>query len=1090
MTALPAEIYRQLIDEFANAWSSGKAPEITEYLQRGREQLHTETISSDFVLTLIELDLVQRIGRSAHRTVPSAHEPRVEDYAEYLGEYCGDRSIPFSLIAEEFRARLNAGEHPDIEEYQHRFPDNQSFEQLLGFNDTIIPDPYATQATDSRPSPRIFGRYRIDRELGRGGMGVVYEASPIDGGPSVALKTLNHRHAGALTRFKHEFRVLSDLTHRNLVRLGELVTTSIDPFFTMEIIHGKDFISYVRSAVDTAAVEPQLPFNEHRLRNSLQQLAEGLKALHEAGCIHRDIKPSNVLVTETGRTVLVDFGLALDAADKSGEFAGTPYYMAPEQAQGKPVTPAVDAYALGVMLFEALTGETAFHEHRWDDLLAAKLSPERPTPRQLLSAIPDDLSRLCDQLLQVSPESRPTADEIVQRLTGTKATPSNADVWIGRTTQLMSLETAWKEVQHGATRVILISGFSGVGKTALVDRFLQDLRTGDQVVILRGRCYQNESVAYQGFDSAVDALVQHLKGLAENQVERVLPLELEPLCQIFPALLEVPAVARNQSSRRAYGDPRERRQQGLAALRELLCRIARWESLVIFVDDLQWGDAETAELFRELFPVEKAPHAMFIGTYRSEEAESHCLCRIRLSQQPASNPPLLAEQTEISVDRLEHAEATQLARDLLQRGGFPDSSIAERIASEAEGDPLFIRVFARQVIESDAGVNNATQQIGDWTLQDVIWNQVRRLDPVSRRAMELLSVAGRPLQIDDLEFVAGQSASRLGLTRALRVKRLIRHLSDHEQVETYHDKIRQTIVGQIPEQAVRSLCLDLADHLECRSKDLDVEFLADLLRRAQQWERSGEYYIRAAESASEKLAFELAVQCFRRAIEQLSPSGRREQELRTRLGDALANASRGAEAADEYLKAAALADPDDRPPLYQKAALRLLTSGHVDKGIDVLQDALEAFDLPWPRGNWQAIAGLVSRLVRLRFQRLDVTQRGTPTSPREQACLDVCWSASAGLSVVDPVRGAFFVTESLLRSLRCGSARFLGRSLAAYMGHAAIGGRRSRREVRRVLLASREAARRRASLFSCARRHVTWNCRVVVRSMAQRSTML
>ena len=107
MTALPAEIYRQLIDEFANAWSSGKAPEITEYLQRGREQLHTETISSDFVLTLIELDLVQRIGRSAHRTVPSAHEPRVEDYAEYLGEYCGDRSIPFSLIAEEFRGKGN-----------------------------------------------------------------------------------------------------------------------------------------------------------------------------------------------------------------------------------------------------------------------------------------------------------------------------------------------------------------------------------------------------------------------------------------------------------------------------------------------------------------------------------------------------------------------------------------------------------------------------------------------------------------------------------------------------------------------------------------------------------------------------------------------------------------------------------------------------------------------------------------------------------------------------------------------------------------------------------------------------------------------
>ncbi len=1058
--ALAEEIYRQLIDEFSKAWSAGSAPEVAEYLQRGRDQLQIGTISSNFVQSLIELDLVQRIVRSSSGSATVERPPRIEDYADYLGEYCGERTIPVSLIAGEFRARLQAGEHPAIEEYQLRFPDYKSIKQLFELDDAFNSDPFATKPPDSRPAPRTFGRYRIDRELGRGGMGVVYQASPIAGGPPVALKTLNQRHAGALTRFKREFRVLSDLTHRNLVKLGELVTTSMDPFFTMELVHGEDFLSYVRSGSDTAAANPHLPFNEQRLRDCLEQLAEGLKALHDEGCIHRDIKPSNVLVNDRGRVVLVDFGLAVDEADQPGEFAGTPYYMAPEQAQGKRVTPAVDAYALGVMLFEALTGKPAFHDHRWDELLAAKLSTERPTPSQLFSSIPEDLSRLCDQLLQVSPESRPNADEILQSLTGAKATPSNAEVWIGRSSQLSRLEAAWKEVQRGATRVVLISGSSGVGKTALVERFIQELRLRDQVVILRGRCYENESVAYQGFDSAVDALVQHLKQVSANQVERILPLELEPLCQIFPALLEVPAVAKNQSSHRAYGNPRERRQQGLAALRELLCRVTRWESLVIFVDDLQWGDDETTELFRELFQAENAPHALFIGTYRSEDADNRCLSRIRVSQQPASDRPLLTEQTEISVDRLEPTEARQLARDLLLHGGFSDFSIAARIAQEAEGDPLFIRVFARQVIESGVTGTDAVQQIGAWTLQDVIWNQVRGLDPISRRVMELLAVAGRPVPIDDLESLASKNESRFGLTRALRAKRLIRHLSDHQQVETYHDKIRESVLTQIPEEQYRSLCLALADHLESRSSELDVEFLADLLRRAGQLTRSGEYYVRAAESASEKLAFELAVQYQRRAIDQLSPAGRLEQEMRTKLGDALANASRAAEAADEYLKAAALADPDQRPPLYQKAALRLLTSGHVDQGIDVLKDALEAFDLPWPRRNWHAIVGLIFRVGRLRFQRLDMTRRRVVSpSPREQECLDVCWAATAGLSVVDPIRGAFYVTESLHRSLRFGNIRFLGRSLAAYIGHAAIGGRRSRREVRRVLLASRDVAR-------------------------------
>src|SRR5262249_35029400 len=160
-----------------------------------------------------------------------------------------------------------------------------------------------------------------------------------------------------LMRFKNEFRALSDLHHTNLVSLGELIQDEGLWFFTMELVDGDDFLAHVR---------PHGKHDESRLRATLGQLADGLGALHRAGKVHRDIKPSNVRVTRDGRVVLLDLGLVTDAAIEGGartssdQVVGTATYMAPEQAQSKPVTAAADWYAVGVVLYEALTGELPF----------------------------------------------------------------------------------------------------------------------------------------------------------------------------------------------------------------------------------------------------------------------------------------------------------------------------------------------------------------------------------------------------------------------------------------------------------------------------------------------------------------------------------------------------------------------------------------------------------------------------------------------------------------------------------------------------------------------------------------------------------
>ena len=224
-------------------------------------------------------------------------------------------------------------------------------------------------------------RFELVRRIGVGGMGVVYEVGDRERLARFALKTLPPLSQHRLSLFKNEFRVLRGLSHRNLVTLGELVKDRDHWFFTMELVEGAPFLSWVcpRAAlieesptVSDVANHPDWPgiggatrtrFDEDRLRDGLRQLAAALHALHGRGKVHRDIKPSNVLVTHEGRVVVLDFGLVRDLRgpeNDDGLLVGTPAYMAPEQTSHAQVGPEVDWYSVGVMLYAALSGRLPF----------------------------------------------------------------------------------------------------------------------------------------------------------------------------------------------------------------------------------------------------------------------------------------------------------------------------------------------------------------------------------------------------------------------------------------------------------------------------------------------------------------------------------------------------------------------------------------------------------------------------------------------------------------------------------------------------------------------------------------------------------
>ena len=239
-------------------------------------------------------------------------------------------------------------------------------------------------------------------------MGVVYEAYDRVWQQTVALKTLVRTDPSAIYRLKTEFRSLADVAHPSLVCLYELFIENDLCFFTMELIDGVNLIRYVRdsddpateatpspsqapgdqdqtltlaTAVDSSASMARLKRGAklERLRLVLRQLAEGLCALHDANKLHRDIKPSNIMVTTSGRVVILDFGLTTEltsSALHTLKFAGTPAYMSPEQGLDGQLTRASDWYSVGVTLYQSLTGSLPFADSDIVQLMRMKQTLE------------------------------------------------------------------------------------------------------------------------------------------------------------------------------------------------------------------------------------------------------------------------------------------------------------------------------------------------------------------------------------------------------------------------------------------------------------------------------------------------------------------------------------------------------------------------------------------------------------------------------------------------------------------------------------------------------------------------------------------
>jgi len=898
-------------------------------------------------------------------------------------------------------------------------------------------------------------------------MGEVYEAVDPARDLRVALKVLQQRLGPqSILRFKQEFRTLAGVAHPNLVLLYELVSDADHWFFTMELVDGVDLLEYVwdfNARQASATVVPSgverttrsrpaimekpgpvaipagtdesrpTPADLVRVWRAFRQLADGLSAIHAQGKLHRDIKPSNVKVTPEGRVVVLDFGLITELRHSGSEVIGTIDYMSPEQAAGRALHDTSDWYSFGVVLYLALTGRLPYEGWALEVYADERRPPPEP-PSRFVSGVPPALERLTMSLLVPDPGARPpgaqiraffaTTDPMVvtsraAAVTGAADLPPRS-LFVGRNRELQRLDSAFNAVADGVSVVALVSGRSGIGKSALTNAFLGRVAHRPRVVVLRGRCFQQESVPYKAVDALVDSLTSYLEQLGADRLAQMLPRDIAALAAIFPVLRRLPGVA--AAPRRLDKlDEHELRRRAFIAFKELLARLGDRVKLILHIDDLQWGDSDSAALLTEIMRPPDAPALLLLGTCRSESSEGACVQALR--DIPAAH--VGHRYWEIEVEPLDDRDAASLAASLMPPG--TNRADVTAIVREAGGNPYFLQELATSTGDGGPRAGGAAPLTLDQTIRD----RLGRLPIDLQRYLRVVAVAGRPIA-DDHAVTAAGLAPDLAILTTLRAGHLVRTTGSAGRIEvdTYHDRIRESLVADLEADELRRLHGRLALTLD-GAGSADDETLAVHYDQAGETARAGPRYVAAADRAVRALAFNRAVSLYERALE-IGPAAGEAGALRVKLADALASAGRTLDAATTYETAAAeTSNAAQSFELHRRAGYCYSSCGQVVPGKTAFNRALGHFGMRLPRSLPETFARLIAVQLRLKLRGMRFTERPEQAIPRDELeRIDAAWSVGTGLGLVDIAPGWLFTSYALLLALKGGEPKRIARALS------------------------------------------------------------
>lgn len=779
--------------------------------------------------------------------------------------------------------------------------------------------------------PMIGNRYQPVRELGKGGMGVIYAALDRLTGQMVALKLIATSAVKASLEtgqypedlklaLSREFQVLASLRHPHIISVLDYGFDSPgedgqrQPYYTMELLNGSQNIL-------KASENQPLPVK----LGLLIELLQALTYLHRRGILHHDLKPENVLRDEQGQIKVLDFGISIDRNQTEGtqETMGTLAYMAPEVLMGRDAAEASDLYAVGVIAYEVLTGRYPFDTSNLSVLVDAiireepDLTPlqeferdsdaasiaEAPTESRLSDAFstvtgvppvdtpvprssgtgsfepaPHSLPTIIQRLLLKDPTERyHDAQEVIRDLCAAGNLPlpaESSDIrdsflqaaqFIGRETEFKSLQDALKMMLTGIGSAWLVAGESGIGKSRLLD----ELRTHALIQgawVIRGQAVEGGGLLYELWRTPLRRLVLStpLDDLEAGILKEVIP--------DIGVLLErdIPDAPELDSS--------VARQRLLHTIAAVFKR--QTQPLVLLLEDLHWAN-EDLEILKQLVPLVNEQALLIIGSYRHDEA-------LDLAAQ-------LPTMKLIRLERLAKTEIEALSTSMLGRGGHnPD--VVSLLQEETEGNIFFIveviRTLAEEVGSLDkVGLETLPVRVFAGGVQQIIRRRLGRVPEDARHLLKLAAIAGRQLDLNMMQCLAGD-----------RLERWLTICADTAVLEIYdgawrfaHDKLREALLADLIPFETSRLNREVALALEAAypaadDRELWASVLAEHWHEAGDSQREAEYLELAGKKALESAVYEKAISYFNRALvlkKDATPN--QKAALNYALGDAYYN---------------------------------------------------------------------------------------------------------------------------------------------------------------------------------------------------------
>ena len=751
-------------------------------------------------------------------------------------------------------------------------------------------------------------RYRLDAEIGRGGMGVVYRGHDTLLDRDVAVKILFQTALGGegRARLLREAQAAARLNHPNIVSVYDAGEAAGSPFVVMELVEGGSLHSHRRQDLD-------------KIVAIARQISAALVHAHTHGFIHRDLKPENVLLARDGSAKLSDFGLARPITSRltnEGMIVGTVFYLAPEQALGHKIDGRVDLYALGVLLYELTTGQLPFVGDDPLAVISQHLHAPVVPPRARNAGIPPVLDALITSLMSKDPEDRPgSAAEVVRILNAPDILDKEAipvqelsvlerierGRMVGRERELRQARTLWTSAVSGQGQMLLVSGEPGIGKTRLV----QSLATQVQVSggrALQGACYAEGGMPYAPFAQLLRGVlgeeVDESVGLPDSVVADL--LNLGPILRLnHPEHTPDPSPEDQQTER-------HRLFQGMLTLFTVLARQA---PLLVVVEDIHWADSGTLLLLRHLARHLRRQRLLLVVTYRDVEPDE---------AQPLHE--LLLElhrerlATRLKLLRLDREQTRELLAVLFAEETTPE--FLDGIYTETEGNPFFIEEVCKALVDS----GRLYYEDGRWhrpsmdelgipqNVSVAIQSRVRVLPHAAQQTLRLAAILGRTFGLDTLAAASELDEDALldGLEDARRAQ-LIEEVNEKQPAlargaahhasrrapqpasgRTFtfvHGLIASTLVASMATTQRRRLHHQAAAAIES-SSPAGFEALAYHYDRAGNTDKATHYLLKAGDRARGLYAFQEAIDHYQRALVLLKEQGEHERAAETlmRLG--------------------------------------------------------------------------------------------------------------------------------------------------------------------------------------------------------------